>query len=215
MTDTLILQEPNAYAASKARQLGLKVYIGNPLEASFDRALIVGRATIPWDLVPAGFHFLERWDAACPLWRYGVLAADLGTEAERAQTRVLIRDLRVMVYAPELLFVRRSTEGMALLGQWRQECGVDGEPRLAFLRALYQVKPLFCALPANWLAEARSGVQVRHGTTAPQRSGGLINVEIAPGQFVRCFASEAEKVKKRLLRNRMNREERRRDADHD
>ena len=212
MSDALILSQPDAYAESHARQLGLTVLRGYPLDLEFDRALIVGsNATIPWALVGAGFRLLEHWDAACPLWRAGVLAQDLGTEPERERTRVHVRDLRLPVYAPELLFVRRNAAGRALLATWYAECE-HGDPRLAFIRALYQVKPLFCALPANWLAEAR-GIPTRPAGRG--NDSGLINVEIAPGHYVRCFASEAEKVKKRLLRNSMSRKERKANADHD
>jgi len=109
---------------------------------------------VPWDLLAAGFKLLSRWDAAAPL--SGVLARDLGTEADRARTLAVLFDLRVPAYDPRLLFVRDSSAGRALLAEWRAQCsGFDrGNESLAFLRALAAVKPLFCALPHVWLAGA-------------------------------------------------------------
>lgn len=156
---------------------------------------LITEGLVPWDLVDAGYHFIERWDAAAPLWRYGVLAQDLGTKAERAQTKGLVRDLRVPVYAADrLLFVRQSPEAEQLLVAWDCEREGGADPMLAFLRALYRVKPLFLALPRSWLAE-----NIRTPLTAGRRPGRmltrLVRVQIAPGRFVTCKPGEEETTK--------------------
>jgi hypothetical protein len=80
-------------------------------------------------------------DAAAPLWRYGVLAADLGSEKERERTAAVTRDLRLLVHAVELLFVADTPSGRRLIEIWRSECTGGCDERLAFLRALFMVKP--------------------------------------------------------------------------
>jgi hypothetical protein len=92
----------------------------------FEKTLLVEPGTaVPWDLLPAAWHFLDRWDAAVPLWRYGVLAADVGTKAERQATEAVVGDLRVLLHAVELLFVRRNEmQAQALLAAWDKEMSV-------------------------------------------------------------------------------------------
>lgn len=204
MTDVLILREPDKQVQARAKRHRLEVVIadGSLAEIEFDRVLIVAPGTvIPWDLVRHGFHFLQRWDAAAPLWRYGKVAADVGAPGEQKRTQKVTRDLRVLLYAQELLFVRNSPDGRALLATWEQEMAGGGEPRLAFLRAVYRVKPLFLALPRTWSSkvEGRRTKRPARRTRQSQRSK-LVRVEIAPGRYVRCKPGEEEKTKKQWER---------------
>lgn len=160
----------------------------------WEKTLIVQAGTrIPWDLLPAAWHFLDRWDAAVPLWRYGVLASDVGTEDERRETAVLIRDLRVLLHSVELLFLA-GDGGRVLLDCYKEELFNSQEPRLAFLRALYQVKPRLCVLPTTWLAEVQQwrGTPPVRGTPPPRP---LVTIEVRPGKFVKCAAGDEAKVR--------------------
>ena len=213
MNTVLILREPDeqAQAQAKKRKWGVVIAEGSLAEIPFDRALIVTPGvTIPWDLVNHGFRFLQRWDAAAPLWRYGVTAADVGTSAERERTKKVTLDLRVLLYSHELLFVRNSPDGRTLLTVWEQEMVGGGDPRLAFLRAVYRVRPLFLTLPRTWLAELRHqsppqsvrhrGRSSRHRRRSSRRRNPavkMVRVEIAPGRYVRCKPGEEEETRKR------------------
>jgi len=104
-------------------------------------------------LLPIGFHRLERWDVAAPLWAYRQLARDIGTEDDRRKTEAVIHDLRVPVYETGLLYLRRNATTEALLAAWYEELP-DSDPRLAFMRAVYRVKPVLCALPQTWIRGA-------------------------------------------------------------
>ena len=199
MKDVLILREPDKQVQAQAKRHRLEVVIaeGSLAETEFDRALIVAPGTvIPWDLLRHGFHFLQRWDAAAPLWRYGKVAADMGAPAEQKRTQKVTRDLRVLLYAHELLFVRDSPDGRALLATWEQEM-VGGGPsaRLAFLRAVYRVKPLFLTLPRTWSSEVQRRPKERPVRRHGRRSN-LVRVEIAPGRYVRCKPGDEEKTLK-------------------
>src|SRR5690554_724769 len=111
----IVLRGEDEVIASRAKHAGLPVVVSDSFELPFEKVLFVEPGTrVPFDLLPAAWHFLERWDAAVPLWKYGVLACDMGTEGERRQTRGIIRDLRVLLHSTELLFVRRSEQGTAL-----------------------------------------------------------------------------------------------------
>lgn len=181
-----------------AKKCGVAIEVRDDWALPWERTLFIAPGTcVPWDLVCSGFDFLRKWDAAAPLWRYGAMAADLGTPEERERTKSLTRDLRLLVFTPELLFVRDSGEaGRALITEWRNECAY-GDEKLAFLRALYLVKPLFCALPRSWLADLAQ--RERSDEMAMQRiqqatGEPLITVEIQPGRFVKCHARDKEKV---------------------
>lgn len=114
--------------------------------------------TIMWDvavkarveLFTAGLGFLDRWSMAVPVWSYDELARDVGSEADRLRTEAVVHDLRVPVYDTRLMFVRRNAESELVMQAWEAERD-GGDSRLAFLRAVYQVKPLILALPVTWL----------------------------------------------------------------
>jgi hypothetical protein len=201
----VLLRSPDKVIEGKAKSAKLPVIVMADIRGPWatERVLIVEPKTaVPWELVPAAWHLLERWDAAAPLWRYGVLAADLGTPEEQKRTAAIVHDLRIPVYACELLFVRNSQAGQELVRIWQEECA-HGDSRLAFVRALYQVKPLFCALPRSWLAdvEQRSHQDARTMASLARVQGpALSKVEIAPGRWVRCRPGEEERVKAQFER---------------
>lgn len=186
---------------SRARRAGLGVYpLPDHLQKGegslpFDKNLIVEAGTrVPWDLLPAAWHFLDRWDAAVPLWKYGVLASDVGTAEEREVTRFVVRDLRVLLHSVELLFVRNNDTGKKLMHSWKLQMEVgDGEERLAFLRALYIEKPRLCVLPTTWLAEVHqnlSGAIVAGQRLLINKPRPMVVVEVAPGKLVKCYAGD-------------------------
>lgn len=202
----ILLRGHDDVIESRAKKHGLTVIPhhsppprGEGEELPFEKTLIVEAGTrVPWDLLPAAWHFLERWDAAVPLWRYGVLAADVGGEKERNETESIIRDLRVLLHSVELIFVKNNEAGKELLKKWQDELAKfeDGDLRLAFLRAMYQVKPRLCVLPTTWLAEVKSWHPVQAAqrrATAAARP--MVTVELSPGKFVKVHAGDENKVK--------------------
>lgn len=102
------------------------------------------------ELISAGFNLLDKWDIVCPLWSYTELAVHLGTEEERKRTEAVVRDLRVPVYDIRLMFVKANETTRGLFQLWLKEMSNSNEPRLAFMRAFYQTKPLMLALPITW-----------------------------------------------------------------
>jgi hypothetical protein len=187
---------------------GLNVVVDPEMGMPWDKVVFVEPGTeVPWDLLPAAWHFLERWDAAVPLWRYSVNAADVGSKAERTATRAVVRDLRVLLHAVELLFVRNNADGQALMHAYRQELAQGDNKRLAFLRAYYETKPRLCVLPRTWLRKIyeRSKMDARATSKARnQRPTGkrLVTVELSPGRFVKCNPGDEEKVKRMLMGGR-------------
>jgi len=206
----LVLRAPDGTASLRAKKAGLTCVVSDSWDLPYSRTLFAAPGTIiPWDLIPAGMHFLERWDVAAPLWRYGVLAHDVGTSYERERTEVVIRDLRVLLYAHELLFVRDSDAGRTFIETWRADCastnGDAPEERLAFLRALYLVKPLFCALPRSWLADVQKRAD-QDARTAKSRARihqqVMVRVQIGPNMFVSCPEGQEQKTIERFTRMR-------------
>lgn len=124
-----------------------------------------GLVTLPWqrtliwnadvrlriELLGAGFGLLERWEVAVPLLSAQGLASEVGDEADRALTAEIVHDLRVPVYQSGAMFVKRTVATEELLAAWQGQRARGQDERLAFLRALYQVKPLVLALPATWI----------------------------------------------------------------
>jgi len=214
----IVLQVENEAVSRKAKNIQLAVETRPGYETPFERTLFLDPAIrVPWGLLGAGFEFLDNWDAASPVWAYEELACDLARGDDLKRTEALIGDLRVPVYAHELLFVRKNARGKALLAAWQEEMADGGEPRLAFLRAMYRVKPLFLALPRSWLSttqEARiKGRQVAASVVVKTRhkahqTGTLSRVEVAPGRWVKCVPGDEERVKAEWTFRRMSRRER-------
>jgi len=129
---------------------GMSVTEGR-IEIAYPRTVLWNTAlAVNPGYVAIGLHLLETWEVAAPLCDYKTLAAQVGTDEERAETVRVIRDLRVPVYDTRLVFVRRCPGGHDLIQAWMEEW--RGDERLAFLRALYRVKPLVLALPFTWAA---------------------------------------------------------------
>lgn len=199
-TGLVILGAEDKLLEAGARRLRLECGYSDTPILLYDKTLLVQSGTrVPWDLLPAAWHFLERWDAAVPLWRYGVTAADVGSKEERKATALLVRDLRVLLHSVELLFLRKNEGGQALVAAYATELATGGEPRLAFLRAYYRIKPRLCVLPISWMAELQARSQqdakARVRQKAAKKSGRIVKVEIAPGRFIKCFEGDEDKVR--------------------
>lgn len=192
----LIRKKLDETIAARARAAKMTVTVGHALSVPFEKTLIVEPGTqVPWDLLPAASAFLTHWDAAAPLWRYGVLASDVGDETDRAATLAIVRDLRCLLHSTELLFVRQNDAGRALVETWQNEMRAGGDERLAFLRAFYMVKPRLCTLPVTWLADVRTqSQQALQRGAQPARVGKLVRVELEPGRYVKCYPGDEEKV---------------------
>jgi hypothetical protein len=187
----IVIRKDDKLIRARAKQLGATVDVADGWEVK--GPTLFANAPIPWTLVPAGFEYLKRWDVAVPLWRYGVLAESLGSDAERARTRKIVRDLRIPVYGCELLFVADTELGRALVETWRRECappestpwtGGTLDERLAFLRSFFLVKPRLCALPRSWLVEEYATKIERRSMRVKLQV--LTTVQIGPNTFVKC-----------------------------
>lgn len=118
---------------------------------SFTRTLIWNpKLLLNNNLLPAAFGLLSKWEILVPISDYSMLAADIGTAEDRERTKAIIHDLRVPVYDVRMIFARRCLATTKLLAVYAEEMESGGDDRLAFLRALYVVKPYILALPSIW-----------------------------------------------------------------
>lgn len=140
----------NTQAALAGAYPDLTIIEGEGL--NFSKTLLLdGNLSPRPSIVGLGFKLLDTWQVAAPLFSYETLARDVGTEADRQQTAKMIRDLRVPFYDTRLIFMRRCSATLQLLEAWKEERQLDSDDRLAFLRAIYQVKPTLCAGPVGWV----------------------------------------------------------------
>lgn len=105
------------------------------------------------ELVPVGFHLLDTWQMAVPLYDYNKIAADQGGQEDRDRTAAAVPDLRVPLYSPDLLFLRRCGDVTTFLESWRADD--VGDRRFSLLRAIYRTKPLILPLPTPWVNKDR------------------------------------------------------------
>ena len=134
-----------------------------PVPVAIDRTLMAmlypktfvwdGHAKLPPPMLAVGFALLDTWEAAIPLKSYTELAATTGSDADRAATASVVKELRVLLYEPGAMFLRKCDATLALLERWKCERERGGNKYLAFLRALYATPLLVCALPTTWLGK--------------------------------------------------------------
>lgn len=216
----IVLRAPDPSIEAEAKRHGYAVMINADLLLPFAQTLIVEPGTaVPWAMVADGLHLVERWDAAAPLTlgeddrHVGLSSAERATETECKRTQRLVHDLRMPIYASELLFVQQGEVGVELIETWRTEMCHGPNRRLAFLRAFYLVKPKLCALPSIWVGAARERRMIGNGGRAARgyaRRGAahpndLVRVEIKPGVYVRCRSGEEEKMLSQLTQGRRGR----------
>ena len=145
--------DPGAFELARAA-LGqfasdLEVTVGN-IGLPYKRTMLWSHGfKLRRELVPIGLSLLETWEIAVPLFDYKVLAANVGSEAERERTKAVVRDLRIPLYDTRLMFVRKCDPTVLLFERWQAE-REHGDERLAFLRALYATPLLVLALPVTW-----------------------------------------------------------------
>ena len=129
----------------------IEIKTGSKLQLPWPKTLIYNPdIRLRKELVPVGFHLLDVWQAAIPLWDYNKLASDQGEEDDRGRTAAVVHDLRVPLYSPHLLFLRRCGDTQRLVDVWEKE-RARGDDRFALLRAIYIVKPFVLALPTTWI----------------------------------------------------------------
>ncbi len=201
----IVLQVEDERIQQRAAQYRLPAKVQDGYDLPWERTLFLDPAIgrVPWGLLARGFGFLTTWEAAAPVWSYETLAADVATGDERKATEALIGDLRVPLYETGLLFVRRCENSERLLNLWREE---GGDERLAFLRALYQVKPLFLALPRSWLAaSARATAAPRRVVGDQTLPNGLVRVKVGPARYARCRPGEEDMIRQRYAERKARR----------
>lgn len=132
---------------------------GDPIPTSIDGPLLPWELTLIWDpasllrkeLLSIGFNFLSVWQVACPLMKYEVMASSIGGPEDKDITVKLIGDLRVPMYNPRLVFVKRCSDTREMIKVWKEEQELSPNSlHHSFLRAIYRTKPLILALPPNW-----------------------------------------------------------------
>lgn len=137
------------------KALPVQTAVEIPVTLPYARTLIWDtRLMLRPELVAVGLQLLTTWELAVPLASYDTLTLQVGTDEARTHTQAMLHDLRVPLYDPRLVFVRRCRAGEQFMALWHGERAREDDERLALLRALYAVKPLLCPLPVSWTAKA-------------------------------------------------------------
>lgn len=194
-SDKVIVQTAKKFKIEVVQDWELNVDL--PAEKNL---IVESGVRVPWDLLPAAWNFLTRWDAAVPLWLYGKLAKDVGSEDDRRRVAWEVRDMRILLHEPAMLFVKRSGDGVSLVKNFSAALKKIEDRRLAFLLALYRSKPKVCYLPTTWTRGTTipggSGQPVRGVVRRPSRSGRveMVEVELEPGRVVKVRKGDEEKA---------------------
>lgn len=150
---------PGCGVVRRGAQTSLAQQLLLSIEVTEGKPALAYNRTLFWDtsirlrpeLVYSGFRFLDQWEIALPLRSYTSLASEhITSQRERARALETLRDLRVLLYEPRLMFLKRCAATRQLLEAWREELSFFSNECSAFLVALYRIKPVVLALPVEW-----------------------------------------------------------------
>lgn len=131
----------------------LDVKFGN-ISLPFEHTLIWSPPKPPkQQYIIVSFKILQNWDVLVPVRSYDKLVAQLGTAEERARMKKIVRDLHVPFFSTGVMFVKRNERTEELITLWKSEIPKWSDERLAFLCAVYKVKPFILPLPTDWIGE--------------------------------------------------------------
>lgn len=192
-------REITAMWSSIAAKQGLEMQVGEGWDSpwpctAFVDASPTNAGGIPWDMLGLGFGLLAHWDVMVPLGREGTVVQEIGTESECRRAQEVAGDLRQPVYAPEVVLVGEG--GRAWLECWREECRHYSDERMAFTVALHRCMPRVCTLPRSWLVRGEERDQADRKWSGNRKAVVLVQVEVAPGRFVRCRSGEEALTRK-------------------
>jgi len=159
MTVGVMLRQDKASARAAIQRVGWKL-VDNPFEC--ERTLLwMPTAPINLEEFEPVLHWLDRWEVAVPLRPYDILVQHIGSEDDRAASLPLLLDPRQPVYDSRVVLIRNCARARRLIEMWaKREMRAVEDADLAFLRAVWRIKPLLLALPNIWAA----------GTGPPPRS---------------------------------------------
>ncbi len=210
----VVLRQEDAAMAARARAAGCAVVVQAGWDIPFEQTLFAAPGLrLDEGLINAGMRWAETWDLAAPLIGPGALAAGMGGPSARERAQGLMHDLRVPLYATEMIFAQQNETARRFLEAWA-EASANEDARLAFLVALYQVKPRILALPKVWILREGRVAAAPRATIAPPEPAGrqaskLVSVQIAPGKFIKCFPGEEAKILAKMKLRGMRRAARR------
>lgn len=145
----VLLRQENAAAAAAITAVGWE-----RVDDPFARDIVLlwsPRANIHLPAWEPVLKWMDQWEVAVPFRPYITQASLVGSEEERAATAKKIFDMRQPVYDSRVVVIRTCPSTRKLLRAWTQEMQDDGDDDLAFLRAVWQVKPLLLAMPTGWV----------------------------------------------------------------
>lgn len=93
------------------------------------------------------------WEAAAMLQGHDVLVSSEGSAEDREGTKELIGDLRLPVYQPAAVWLRKTRATDAFVQAWADELKKGTGEIHAMTRALYTNRIILCTLPQGWLAK--------------------------------------------------------------
>src|SRR5690606_30872001 len=130
-----------------------EIAFGTKPELLFSETLIYNSNAnyIRPELIPIGFKWLDKFQLCVPLFDYKTLAIHVGNNNDRDIAKNILKELRVPLYNTHLIFARRCDETKELFTLWQEYSEQITDTNLAFLCALYQVKPVHLALPSEWI----------------------------------------------------------------
>ena len=136
----------------------LSVEIGDMPILPFERTLFLDPSfpMLP-ELAAIGLGRIENlegphWEAAAMLRGHNYLAKKAGNDADRKGTLELFGDLRLPVYSPEAVWVRKTRKTEAFVRAWAMHIDNGVGEEHALIRALYAHRVVLCTLPVGWLA---------------------------------------------------------------
>jgi hypothetical protein len=139
---------------------GIEVSKGTSPKLLWEYTMILGpKVATTANSVALGFMRLipeddsTAWEMAAMLESHTRLIGDVGSIQEQHETMKIVGDLRIPLYNPGSVWVRRTSATVAVVDKWRGELEAGVNPQHAFIRAIYSQSVMLNTLPADWIGE--------------------------------------------------------------
>ena len=203
-----------------------------PLLASispFDETLYIDADTVFKSSPECGFNMLDKWDFVVAETQTRSLNSTVAGMTESQWTAKWTKTPELLYHNSGMLFWRKNDATDKLFKLWSKEwLRFEGwDEQVALLRALLRSDVLFQTVPYVWnCRDRREAFMLHHWFgTGHARSGGKINnrsyavpnrhasrsgiemvqIEIAPGRTVKCYAGDEQRVIEHFKQSRSRR----------
>ncbi len=113
--------------------------------------MLDGALKIDMEFAKHIFRWLDVWEVAAPFYDYNKMLVDIADEHDKAKIIKVVFDLRIPLYRNDIVFIRTNENTKKLLNVYEKQKAEYHNHMVAFMHAIWVVKPYIIYLPKEIL----------------------------------------------------------------